>query len=185
MLQNLLKVFNGYWRMDFPDWGLIHVGDLSSRRIIQQLKFLPSSSYLFVSSSKNSTSFFQTKLASQHDGGYILAFFLEGDTFMIWWIIFDQEVGFSVYQQSQLICFNLKPPSWQYLSVVKRNICVYSFFPLDSKNRHFARLQRLLFFGGDFWECRVSSFFEKENISKVWNWWMGARAGSLNQLTSP
>ena len=51
MLQNLLKVFNGYWRMDFPDWGLIHVGDLSSRRIIQQLKFLPSSSYLFVSSS--------------------------------------------------------------------------------------------------------------------------------------
>jgi len=74
MLQNLLKVFNGYWRMDFPDWGLIHVGDLSSRRIIQQLKFLPSSSYLFVSSSKNSTSFFQTKLASQHDGGDILAF---------------------------------------------------------------------------------------------------------------
>ena len=43
--------FNGYWRMDFPDWGLIHVEDLSSRRIIQQLKFLPSSSYLFVSSS--------------------------------------------------------------------------------------------------------------------------------------
>ena len=75
MLQNLLKVFNGYWRMDFPDWGLIHVGDLSSRRIIQQLKFLPSSSYIFVSSSKNSTSFFQTKLASQHDGGDILAFF--------------------------------------------------------------------------------------------------------------
>ena len=22
MLQNLLKVFNGYWRMEFPDWGV-------------------------------------------------------------------------------------------------------------------------------------------------------------------
>jgi len=63
MLQNLLKVFNGYWRMDFPDWGLIHVGDLSSRRIIQQLKFLPSSSYLFVSSSKNPAGSFSDKIS--------------------------------------------------------------------------------------------------------------------------
>ena len=151
MLQNLLKIFNGYWRMEFPDWGQYKLGVHH-----QDVKFSFSS-----------------------------VIFPWGDTFMIQRIIFAQEAGFFVLFFNSFVCFNLKPPSWQYLCAVKRNICVFSFFPLDSKNRHFARLQRLLFFGDDIWECRVSSFFEKENISKVWNWWMGARAGSLNQLTSP
>ena len=179
MLQNLLKVFNGYWRMDFPDWGLIHVGDLSSRRIIQQLKFLPSSSYLFFSSSKNPAGSFSDKIS-----------------FPTWWWlhpgIFSRRRHFydlmdHLWPGSWLFClstvsthlFQLKATVLTiFLRVVKRNIL---FFPLDSKNRRFTRLQRGLFFGGDFWECRNSSFFEK--ISKVWNWWIWA--DSLNQLTSP
>ena len=57
----------GGW--NFQTGGSIHVGDLSSRRIIQQLNFPPS---IFIS--LFSAGFFQTKLASQHDGGEILAF---------------------------------------------------------------------------------------------------------------
>ena len=49
MLQNLLKVFNGYWRMDFPDW----VGDTCWGFIIKTwnsaIHFLPSFSYLLLS----------------------------------------------------------------------------------------------------------------------------------------
>ena len=49
MLQNLLKVFNGYWRMDIPDW----VGDTCWGFIIKTwnsaIHFLPSFSYLLLS----------------------------------------------------------------------------------------------------------------------------------------
>jgi len=154
MLQNLLKVFNGYWRMDIPDW----VGDTCWGFIIKTwnsaIHFLPSFSYLLLS---NFDFFRQNSLPNM----VVVAFywhFEEGDIFC------DLgEVGFFLLQQSQLICFNFKATVLTiFLRVVKRNIL---FFPLDSKNRRFTRLQRVLFFGGDFLECRDSSFFEK--ISKV------------------
>jgi len=61
--------------------------------------------------------------------------------------------------------------------VVKRKEVFFFTFPLDSKNRRFALLQRGLFFGGDFGECRFSHFsrtkmsqkFETEND----RWWGG------------
>lgn len=123
MLQNLLKVFNGYWRMDFPDWGQYKLG-LSSR-----------------------------------------LFFHHHLIFMIW------KPAFFL----QLICLNLKPPSWQYLCAVKRNICVFSFFPLDSKNRHFARLQRER-------ETAISEnaaipHFLRKKKSQNRSWWLGGWGG--------
>jgi len=41
VLQNLLKVFNGYWRMEFPDWGRYMLDAFH-----QDMAFLPSSLFL-------------------------------------------------------------------------------------------------------------------------------------------
>jgi len=69
LLQNLLKVFNGYWRMEFPDWGVDTCWGLIIKTYNSAIKL---SSVNFIS--LFSAGFFQTKLASQHDGGDILAF---------------------------------------------------------------------------------------------------------------
>ena len=49
LLQNLLKVFNGYWRMDIPDWGGNTCWGLI-KTYNSAILLLPSSSYLFSSS---------------------------------------------------------------------------------------------------------------------------------------
>ena len=153
MLQNLLKVFNGYWRMDFPDW----VGDTCWGLIIKTwnsaIHFLPSFSYLLLSNFD-----FSDKIHFPTWWWWHFTGILKKETFFV----IQGKLAF-LLQQSQLICFNFKATVLTiFLRVVKRNIL---FFPLDSKNRRFTRLQRVLFFGGDFLECRDSSFFEK--ISKV------------------
>ena len=91
-----------------------------------------------------------------------------GDTFVIQRIIFAQEAGFFVLFFNSFVCFNLKPPSWQYLCAVKRNICVFSFF-------HWTQRTGISPVGRDrdcyFCECRDSAFFEEEK-SQNRSWWM-------------
>jgi len=58
---------------------------------------------------------------------------------------------------------------------------VFSFFPLDSKNRHFARLQRETAISEN---AAIPHFLRKKNLKTEVDGWL-AVADSLNQLLSP
>lgn len=139
----------------------IHVGDLSSRRIIQQFIFFR---HLQISPCLP----FSHKIHFPTWWWWRTGILKKETLFMIWRIIFTQEAGFFPFQQSQLICFNLKPPSWQYLFVLLKEIFLsILFLHWNSKNRRFARLQSAALFWRWFLRMpRDFSFFEKEKSQK-------------------
>ena len=138
--------FKIYWRYSmatggwiFQTGGAIHAG-VWSRRIIQQF----SSSVIFISFFffKNFARFFrQNPLPNM-----VVAFWWRWQNFCL------STVSTHLFQLKATIFLLLK----------EIFVCWWKkHFPLDSKNRHFTPLWRvLLFFGGDFWECRFFIFWD-------------------------
>jgi len=151
----------------------IHVGDLSSRRIIQQFIFFR---HLQISPCLP----FSHKIHFPTWWWWRTGILKKETLFMIWRMIFTQEAGFFPFQQSQLICFNLKPPSWQYLFVLLKEIFLSILFLHWTQRTGVSPVCRvLLFFGGDFWECRaISLFLRKKNLKSLKLMDMGGQSES-------
>jgi len=164
MLQNLLKVFNGYWRMDFPDW----VGDTCWGFIIKTYIFSNLFSSVILISLPLQLWLFQTKFTSQHGGGGILLAFWRRRHFL--W----SGGSFSSSTVSTHL-FQLKATVLTiFLRVVKRNIL---FFPTGLKEQAFhPSAERALFWR---WFLRMPRFLIfRENLKSLKLMDMGGQSES-------